>query len=117
MAKRGSTKLKTTEHDLTRFCTRLFQWAEKLHPKFCWYRNHQTLGCRPGRPDFELIIGGRFYGLELKSPGGKGKLSPAQEREKERILKAGGQFFICLTPEDVVAVLHRLGINRISLGK
>lgn len=115
MAERGSTKPKTTERELTRFATELFKWAERLHPGFCWYRNHQTLGCRPGRPDFELIVDGRFYGLELKSPGGRGKLSPAQEEERERIQRAGAMFFVCTNPEDVIAVLNQLGLKRISL--
>lgn len=46
-------------------------------------------GVKAGVPDLVFFAHQRFYCLELKEPGGKGRLSPAQVQMHERLRCAG----------------------------
>jgi hypothetical protein len=46
-------------------------------------------GVKAGVPDLVFLAHQRFYCLELKEPGGKGRLSPAQVALHPRLLAAG----------------------------
>lgn len=46
-------------------------------------------GVKAGVPDLMFLAHQRFYCLELKEPGGKGRLSPAQVQMHERLRGAG----------------------------
>lgn len=46
-------------------------------------------GVKAGVPDLVFLAYHRFYCLELKEPGGKGHLSPAQRAMHPRIIAAG----------------------------
>jgi hypothetical protein len=103
---------KLTELQLTKQVRDTLKIVEKTEGVY-WDRNHQTLGMRRGRPDFELVINGQFTAIELKV--GKGKLSKDQLREKERVQKAAGLWFTCYSLDDFIAVLKRFHIRRFEL--
>jgi hypothetical protein len=63
------------------------------------YKNLGGLGQRKGRPDIEGCVKGRYVAIEPKT--GTGKLSPDQERERDRILDAGGIFIEARSFDDV----------------
>lgn len=46
-------------------------------------------GVKAGVPDLIFLAHQRFYCLELKEPGGKGRLSPAQLAMHPRLIDAG----------------------------
>jgi hypothetical protein len=46
-------------------------------------------GVKAGVPDLIFLAYQRFYCLELKEPGGKGRLSPAQREMHPRLIAAG----------------------------
>lgn len=46
-------------------------------------------GVKAGVPDLVFLAYQRFYCLELKEPGGKGRLSPAQRDMHPRLIAAG----------------------------
>ena len=62
--------------------------------------------CRQGIPDVCAIIGGRFYGFEVKRPY-IGLLSKIQEQTMERIRAAGGIAGAVCLPEDVEKMISR----------
>lgn len=46
-------------------------------------------GVKAGVPDLVFLAYQRFYMMELKEPGGKGRLSPAQREMHPRLIAAG----------------------------
>lgn len=66
-------------------------------------------GLRAGWPDIQLIVGGSFVGIELKTP--RGKIEPHQDECHAAIRKAGGYVFTCRSMEGVAAVLRGLGVQ------
>src|SRR3972149_6798080 len=91
---------------LTKQVTKFLQLVEGMYD-ICCYRNHQSLGSRKGRPDFEIILKYQGYActiyIELKT--GNNQLSPTQQLERERIRKAGGIYYICRSLENLVDIL------------
>lgn len=65
-------------------------------------------GLRPGWPDIQLVVGGSFVGIELKTPSGK--VDAEQIACHDAIRKAGGYVFVCRSMEGVAAVLRGLGV-------
>lgn len=63
---------------------------------------------RQGIPDVCAIIGGRFYGFEVKRPY-IGVLTKIQEQTMERIRAAGGIASVVCLPEDVERMIGRSG--------
>ena len=59
---------------------------------------------RGGIPDICAIIHGRFYGFEVKRPGGKA--SRLQEKTLEDIKRAGGYGGVVIYPEDVERIIQ-----------
>lgn len=55
-----------------------------------------------GTPDIVIIKDGIFVGLEVKRPGGK--QSDDQKEFEKRCLKAGGQYHVVTSLEDVRAL-------------
>lgn len=63
---------------------------------------------RQGIPDVCAVIGGRYYGFEVKRPY-IGVLSRIQEQTIERIRAAGGIAGVVCLPEDVERIMERSG--------
>lgn len=63
---------------------------------------------RQGIPDVCAVIGGRYYGFEVKRPY-IGVLSRIQEQTIERIRAAGGIAGVVCLPEDVERIIERSG--------
>ena len=103
---------KLTESQLNKQARDVFRLVEKMY-EYVFYRNHQTLGMEKGRPDWEGIIDGQFLAIELKVKNNK--LSKDQEKQRERIMKAGGLWFTCYSIEEVVAALQRFNIKNIEI--
>ena len=49
----------------------------------------KAIGVKAGVPDLVFLAYQRFYLLEFKEPGGKGRLSPAQLEMHPRLIAAG----------------------------
>ena len=62
---------------------------------------------RQGIPDVCAIIGGRFYGFEVKRPY-IGVLTKIQEQTMERIRAAGGTAEVVCLPEDVGRIVGKV---------
>jgi len=54
---------------------------------------------RNGVPDIILVRDGQFIGLEVKRPGGR--LSEAQERFRDELVAAGGQYHVVQSIDDI----------------
>src|SRR3990172_8831243 len=111
----------TGKQGLTKQVTKFLQIMEGIYP-ICWYRNHQTLGSRKGRPDFEIILDALYLNddsyvetiyIELKI--GNNKLSNSQLKEQQRIEKAGAQYHICRSLEDVAQIFYNHGYTRFEI--
>ena len=72
----------------------------------------KTLGCyfftpigsmygRSGVPDIIVCMEGRFIGIEVKAPGRKGTQTPLQKVAEEKIVRAGGQYFLVDSLEEL----------------
>lgn len=65
-------------------------------------------GLQAGWPDIQVIAGGQYIGIELKSASGK--LSPQQRAVHDAIQKAGGLVLLARSIDDVRAGLCAAGI-------
>jgi hypothetical protein len=57
-----------------------------------------------GSPDIFAIHGGRFYGIEVKSP--TGRLSEAQKSFGAKIKANGGVYVVARSVDDVMKIIH-----------
>lgn len=55
-----------------------------------------------GLPDINVIRGGAYYGLEVKTP--KGRQSPEQKEFQSFVESHGGKYFVVRSIDDVVAL-------------
>lgn len=65
------------------------------------FRKMPTYGMN-GVPDIVLIHQGKFYGIEVKSE--TGQMSPDQAEFARRCIKAGGEYVLARSIDDVAAV-------------
>ena len=81
---------------------KLFFWRQNVNPiynpKSGSYRKMPKYSLT-GVPDIILIKDGKFWGLEVKRP--KGKQSPNQVEFEERCKKAGGEYHVVTSLEDI----------------
>ena len=96
------------------------QWAERIYGVW-WLRNHQGLGSTKGTPDYFLgfPIKGRQAGMEiiaveLKSPRWNGRLDKYKEKQKDRIERAAGQYFIVCQLDGIVDIFRMKGYDKIQ---
>lgn len=68
----------------------------------------KAMGLRPGVHDLVLCWGGRFVGIEIKTP--TGVVSKNQERWHLDIAKTGGDTFIVRSLEEFIDVLDKIGV-------
>ena len=72
----------------------------------------KTLGCyyftpigsmygRSGVPDIIVCLNGRFIGIEVKAPGRKGTQTTLQKVAEEKIVRAGGRYFLVDSLEEL----------------
>lgn len=87
------------------FQRRIMDAIRAAYPSaFVWKASAGPYG-RAGIPDVCAIIGGRFYGFEVKRPF-LGVPSKLQLQTIERIRKAGGQAHIVSWPADAIKILR-----------
>jgi len=89
---------------LRRACLTAAQWV--LGDDFVPYNQLGGLGTRAGTPDTLACYRGQFLAIEYKT--GKGRLSPAQKDELERVSAAGGLTFLVRSVDDWLFILKRL---------
>jgi hypothetical protein len=66
-------------------------------------------GVKPGVPDVEVLYRGKLIGIELKSRSGR--CTPAQRAEREAILRAGGQWWVCRSANAAMWALYKSGVR------
>lgn len=112
----------TGRQGLTTQVTKYLGYAEMIYGIW-WSRNHQTLGNRKGKVDFEIGFhiwskpseGMELVSVELKSPKWRGKLNKHQQLEKERIEKAGGEHHVITSIEQLHDIFCARGYVRVEL--
>jgi hypothetical protein len=67
-------------------------------------------GVRSGLLDVFLVHGGRVFGLELKSEGGR--LSPAQQAAHEELRRAGAEVAVAVGIDEALAQLETWALLR-----
>ena len=68
-------------------------------------------GMERGRPDLTFLIGGHYYGLELKN-GKKGVQSAEQKNFEKRVFASGGTYRIARDIDGAIALLEAWGVIR-----
>jgi len=113
----------TGKEGLTRLVRDYLKVAEKIYDIW-WVRNQQNIGSTPGRPDFEIgfpvhinpnIKVMELISVELKSPKWRKKLNKYQQREKERLERASGKYYIFTTIEQLHGMFCKRGYLRVKL--
>jgi hypothetical protein len=66
-------------------------------------------GVKPGTPDELILYRGKLIGIELKSRSGR--CTPAQRAEREAILRAGGQWWVCRSANAAMWALYKSGVR------
>lgn len=67
------------------------------------FKNHQSLGSYKGVSDLTAIKNGVVLWIEVKTE--KGKLSEDQNRFRDDMIHAGGNYFVARSIDDVVDIL------------
>ena len=99
MERKYRLRIKITENDIKR------QVKNYLDVKgFFHFHILQGLGAFRGIPDMIAVRKGRVIFLEIKKPGGK--LSEHQQRFKETIRGAGGEYHVVRSLEDIMKILE-----------
>ena len=93
------TKLPVKETDITKLITDWIDW----HGGY-WVKQRGGIGCRKGVPDLLVGYKGKFYGFEVKKPGGT--TSYEQKEEIRKIRLSGCRAFAVCSLEEVVKELE-----------
>ena len=92
------------------FQTKIINYLKDIENGFVW-KEQSGYGYQiSGLPDVCCIIGGRFYGFEVKRPF-IGKVSPIQRERMEEIRKAGGVAEVVSYVDEVKVILEREGVH------
>ena len=59
---------------------------------------------KPGSPDILVLYKGRFIGIEIKSE--TGKQTANQMEAEEKIRRAGGEYYVVRSVEDLLKILN-----------
>lgn len=59
-----------------------------------WFKVHGSSFMVSGLPDIVVCLNGRFIGIEVKRPDGKGIQSDVQKVQEESIKRAGGIYIL-----------------------
>jgi len=99
MERKYRLRIKITENDIKR------QVKNYLDVKgFFHFHILQGLGAFRGIPDMIAVKAGRVIFLEIKKPGGK--LSEHQQRFKETMGGAGGEYYVVRSLEEIMKILE-----------
>ncbi len=79
---------------------RIILWIRQNYPDAFVWKAQVGPYCRRGIPDICCIIGGHFFGFEVKRPE-VGRLSKIQEQTILEINQAGGTALVVSYPEQV----------------
>ncbi len=107
---------KTSEHDAQKAIIEYLKYDRDVY----WMRNNSFAGkimrpdgstgwvnnAKKGAPDIVLCKNGLWIGLEIKCRGGR--QSPDQKQAEADIRKAGGQYYIIHTIDDLTFVLNNI---------
>jgi len=74
----------------------------------CWVKIHGTNYGHAGVPDILGCYNGRFVGIELKRPDGKGKTSPKQKEWINKINRTGGVAAVISSLEELEDFLTKI---------
>lgn len=92
------------------FQAKIINFLKRLEDCFVW-KEQAGYGYQiSGLPDVCCIIGGRFFGFEVKRPF-IGKVSPIQRERMEEIRKAGGVAEVVSYVDEVKAILESEGVH------
>lgn len=91
------------EHKESYYQTKIIKWLKKEYPAAFVWKAAAGPYSRGGIPDICAIIDGKFYGFEVKRPGGKA--SKLQEKTIEEIKAAGGIAAVVIYPADVEEII------------
>lgn len=84
---------------------KIIEWLEEnAKGRAFYWKATQGAYSRSGIPDVCVIIGGRFYGLEVKRPF-FGVVSPNQKKVKREIEAIGGKVYIVTYVKEVAEIL------------
>lgn len=81
------------------FQSAILRWLKEEYPAAFVWKAQAGPYARQGVPDICAVIGGRFYGFEVKRPY-VGRLSRIQQATLEAIEKAGGRAGVVTWPDD-----------------
>lgn len=87
--------------------SRIINYLKEHYPDAFVWKAAAGPYSRQGIPDVCAIIGGRFYGFEVKRPY-IGVLTKIQEQTMERIRAAGGTAEVVCLPEDVGRIVGKV---------
>lgn len=93
------------------FQTKIMKWIRANFPEAFIWKAAAGPYSRQGIPDICCVIGGRFYGFEVKRPF-IGVLSRIQEQTIKEIRAAGGVAEVVTSEKDVAAILLPEGRTR-----
>ena len=97
-----------TTSKLESVITRQVKGWLKNHPDI-WHMKVLGSGVQvKGVPDFLICKNGKFVGIELKRPDGKGIVSEVQKAQIDRIRKAGGVAEVIDNFNDFLALMESL---------
>lgn len=86
------------------FQKKIMQWLQKNFPDAFIWKAAAGPYSRAGIPDICCIIGGRFYGFEVKRPF-IGVVTETQKQTIKQIRKAGGRAEVVTSEKDVAKIL------------
>lgn len=82
----------------------------KLEKEFggVWIKLHGGRFQERGLPDLIGLVGGLFFGFEVKLPGKEDSLSPAQSYQLQRFLNNGGVACMVTSTEQAVKIVRQV---------
>lgn len=90
-------------HKESYYQANIIKWLKRTYPSAFIWKAAAGPYSQGGIPDVCAIINGRFFGFEVKRPGGRP--SKLQEQAIQRINAAGGFAAVVITPADAQAVI------------
>lgn len=85
--------------------TKIMNAIRKEYPRAAVWKNTQGSYSTAGTPDLSVIVGGVFFGFEVKRPV-LGEVSKLQLEAIEKIRKAGGSAAVVRWPEEALAMIR-----------
>lgn len=87
------------------FQSAILNWLKETYPAAFVWKVQTGPYARQGVPDICAVIGGRFYGFEVKRPY-FGKATRIQQSTMDAINRAGGRAGVVIWPEDAKKLIE-----------